>query len=107
MYGIDTRAARQRGESLLEELGLADRRDRQARTLSGGMQRRPNLTLARIHDPEIVVPVRSGGGWWERAVARRRGRRRGHHERADEPLVKLERLIRPRPGGPWPRSGMS
>ncbi len=55
MYGIRGAEAAQRGESLLDELGLADRRDRQARTLSGGMQRRLNLAMALVHDPEIVV----------------------------------------------------
>ncbi len=55
MYGLTGAAARRRGEGLLDELGLADRRDRQARTLSGGMQRRLNLALALVHDPEIVV----------------------------------------------------
>jgi ABC-2 type transport system ATP-binding protein len=55
MYGIDGRTARKQGERLLDELDLADKRDRQARTLSGGMQRRLNLALALVHDPSIVV----------------------------------------------------
>lgn len=55
MYGLAGREARRRGAQLLEELDLADRRDKQARTLSGGMQRRLNLALALVHDPEIVV----------------------------------------------------
>ena len=55
MYGMPGAAARRRGDELLEDLGLSDRRDRQARTLSGGMQRRLNLALALVHDPEIVV----------------------------------------------------
>jgi ABC-2 type transport system ATP-binding protein len=40
---------------VLDDLGLADRADRPARTLSGGMRRRLNLALALVHDPEIVV----------------------------------------------------
>jgi ABC-2 type transport system ATP-binding protein len=55
MYGVNRRKARQRGDRLLEELGLAEKRDKQARTLSGGMQRRLNLALALVHDPDIVV----------------------------------------------------
>ena len=33
----------------------SEKRDKQARTLSGGLQRRLNLALALVHDPEIVV----------------------------------------------------
>ncbi len=55
MYGLSGRKARQRSEKLLDELDLADKRDQQARTLSGGMQRRLNLAMALVHDPEIAV----------------------------------------------------
>jgi ABC-2 type transport system ATP-binding protein len=55
MYGLAGRDARRRGEWLLEELDLSDKRNKQARTLSGGMQRRLNLLMALVHDPEIVV----------------------------------------------------
>jgi ABC-2 type transport system ATP-binding protein len=55
MYGLGGAKARERGLRLLDELGLADRRNKQARTLSGGMQRRLNLAMALVHDPEIVV----------------------------------------------------
>lgn len=55
MYGMGGREARQRGEILLEELDLVEKRKSQARTLSGGMQRRLNLAMALVHDPEIVV----------------------------------------------------
>jgi ABC-2 type transport system ATP-binding protein len=55
MYGLSSHDARQRGEQLLVDLGLADKRRKQARTLSGGMQRRLNLAMALVHDPEIVV----------------------------------------------------
>jgi len=55
MYGLTARDARRRGEELLEELDLSDKRNKQARTLSGGMQRRLNLLMALVHDPEIVV----------------------------------------------------
>ena len=55
MYGVKGSEARKRGERLLEELDLADKRNKQARTLSGGMQRRLNLAMALVHDPEIVV----------------------------------------------------
>jgi ABC-2 type transport system ATP-binding protein len=55
MYGLTGREARQSGERLLEELDLQEKRHQQARKLSGGMQRRLNLALALVHDPEIVV----------------------------------------------------
>jgi ABC-2 type transport system ATP-binding protein len=55
MYGLGGRQARQRGEELLRELDLLDKRRVQARRLSGGMQRRLNLAMALVHDPEIVV----------------------------------------------------
>ena len=55
MYGLDGRTARARSERLLEDLDLLAKRDKQARTLSGGMKRRLNLAMALVHDPEIVV----------------------------------------------------
>jgi ABC-2 type transport system ATP-binding protein len=55
MYGLKGKQARKNGETLLVELDLTEKRDKQARTLSGGMQRRLNLALALVHDPEIVV----------------------------------------------------
>ncbi len=55
MYNVPRRLARQRGLALLETLGLAEKRGQLARALSGGMQRRLNLALALVHDPEILV----------------------------------------------------
>ena len=55
MYGISGGEARRRGLKLLDDLDLAEKRDKLARTLSGGMQRRLNLGMALVHDPEIVV----------------------------------------------------
>ena len=55
MYGLTGTTARQRGARLLKELDLDQKRDKPARTLSGGMQRRLNLALALVHDPEILV----------------------------------------------------
>jgi ABC-2 type transport system ATP-binding protein len=55
MYGLTGRQARQRSEQLLEELDLTSKRNSQARKLSGGMQRRLNLAMALVHDPEILV----------------------------------------------------
>ena len=55
MYGVPRKMARQRGESLLDIMGLAEKRNQLARTLSGGMQRRLNLIMALVHDPDILV----------------------------------------------------
>ncbi|MHB0875770.1 MAG: ABC transporter ATP-binding protein [Anaerolineae bacterium] len=55
MYGVAPGELRRRAEGLLAELDLGAKRDKLAQTLSGGMQRRLNLALALIHDPEIVV----------------------------------------------------
>ena len=55
MYGLSRREAGGSGERLLEELDLLDERNKQARTLSGGMKRRLNLAMALVHDPDIVV----------------------------------------------------
>jgi ABC-2 type transport system ATP-binding protein len=55
MYGVPRAVARRRGIELLDALALSEKRDQRAKTLSGGMQRRLNLLLALVHDPEIVV----------------------------------------------------
>lgn len=55
MYGISGMAARQSGLRLLGELGLEEKRNSLAKTLSGGMQRRLNLAMALVHDPELVI----------------------------------------------------
>jgi ABC-2 type transport system ATP-binding protein len=55
MYGLSRQKARASADGLLEELDLVNKRDKQARTLSGGMQRRLNLAMALVHDPDIVV----------------------------------------------------
>jgi ABC-2 type transport system ATP-binding protein len=55
MYGMLRKAARQRGQELLDVMGLSERRNRLASTLSGGMQRRLNIILALVHDPDILV----------------------------------------------------
>jgi ABC-2 type transport system ATP-binding protein len=54
-YDLRRREARRRSQELLEILGLAEKRNRLAKTLSGGMKRRLNLALALVHDPELLV----------------------------------------------------
>ncbi|MGD2253804.1 MAG: ABC transporter ATP-binding protein, partial [Anaerolineales bacterium] len=55
MYGMGRSEARKASERLLAEFGLADSRNRQVRKLSGGMQRRLNVALAIVHNPEVVI----------------------------------------------------
>ncbi|HSA99340.1 MAG TPA: ABC transporter ATP-binding protein [Anaerolineales bacterium] len=55
MYGMRGKIARERGQKLLGELDLLEKKNKLARTLSGGMQRRLNLAMALVHDPEILV----------------------------------------------------
>jgi ABC-2 type transport system ATP-binding protein len=55
MYGVKGPEARRRCEQLLVDLDLSGKRNKLARTLSGGMQRRLNLGMALVHDPEILV----------------------------------------------------
>jgi ABC-2 type transport system ATP-binding protein len=55
MYGLKGKVARQRSEQLFQDLDLSEKKDKLARTLSGGMQRRLNLAMALVHDPEILV----------------------------------------------------
>lgn len=55
MYDIPPQVARLKADELLERLGLQEKRNKLAITLSGGMQRRLNVLMALIHDPEIVI----------------------------------------------------
>ena len=54
MYDIPIKKLRERAKELSESLGLMDKKDKLAKTLSGGMQRRLNIALALIHSPAIV-----------------------------------------------------
>jgi ABC-2 type transport system ATP-binding protein len=54
MHGLSSAVARRRAAELLAAFGLEEKRRRLARTLSGGMQRRLNIALALVHDPELV-----------------------------------------------------
>jgi ABC-2 type transport system ATP-binding protein len=54
MYNMSVSEARKKSRDLLESLGLYDIKDRLAKELSGGMQRRLNIALALIHSPQIL-----------------------------------------------------
>ncbi|MBN1925049.1 MAG: ATP-binding cassette domain-containing protein [Prolixibacteraceae bacterium] len=55
MYNVPYKIARKRAAELLEQTGLSNKKNKLAKTLSGGMQRRLNLLMGLMHDPEIVI----------------------------------------------------
>ncbi len=55
MYNVPTAIARDRAKILLEKIGLTLKSKKLDKTLSGGMQRRMNLIMALMHDPEILI----------------------------------------------------
>ncbi|SHJ96721.1 ABC-2 type transport system ATP-binding protein [Shimia gijangensis] len=53
LYGVPR--AQRRSDEILEMVGLADKADAYARTLSGGMRRRLLLGKALVHQPQVLV----------------------------------------------------
>jgi ABC-2 type transport system ATP-binding protein len=54
LHGIAPSDVAQRGQVLIERVGLADAQDRRVGTYSGGMRRRLDLALALIHSPSVL-----------------------------------------------------
>ena len=54
-YGIPLKEALHKTELILKRLGLWDKRNEQARTLSGGFKRRLMIAKALIHEPKLLI----------------------------------------------------
>lgn len=55
IYKIPKAVATTRIDNLIFQMGLEDKRNARAKTLSGGLRRRLNLILGLIHDPTIIL----------------------------------------------------
>ena len=55
LYGFQGKTLRKRAEAMLARLGLADRKNDRAETLSGGLRRRLELAKGLLHQPEILL----------------------------------------------------
>lgn len=54
-YGIERKRAYEQAEKYLHQLGLWEKRDQQARMLSGGMKRRLMIARAMVHEPRLLI----------------------------------------------------
>jgi ABC-2 type transport system ATP-binding protein len=54
LQGVPKAERRERGDALLERVGLMEAADRKVRGYSGGMKRRLDLALALVHQPRIL-----------------------------------------------------
>ncbi len=54
-YGIPRSVAIPRAEKLLQDLGLADKKEKNAMQLSGGMKRRLMIARALVHEPKFLI----------------------------------------------------
>lgn len=55
LYDITGEELKRRVDEVLEIIGLKERANHQARTFSGGMQRRLNLGMALVHKPKLLL----------------------------------------------------
>ncbi|MBY7142979.1 ABC transporter ATP-binding protein [Virgibacillus sp. NKC19-3] len=55
IYGIRGKKLESRAQEVLELVGLANRQKEQVKNYSGGMQRRVNIAVALLHEPEVMI----------------------------------------------------
>ncbi len=83
LHGLSSDEIAERGDALLERVGLADAADRRVGGYSGGMKRRLDLALALVHSPRVLfldepttgLDVQSRAALWDEVsgLARREG----------------------------------
>lgn len=54
-YGLPKKLSLERSEKYLKLLGLWDKKDQRARSLSGGMKRRLMIARALVHEPKLLI----------------------------------------------------
>jgi ABC-2 type transport system ATP-binding protein len=55
LYGLSRKEIHARGEPLLREVGLWERRKDRVKDFSGGMKRRLNIIVSLLHQPDILL----------------------------------------------------
>lgn len=55
LYGLDKSRIEERGNRLLERLGLGAHADKRVGRYSGGMKRRINIITSLLHEPELLI----------------------------------------------------
>ena len=55
LYGLSAKERKERAEAILQFVGLYERRKEPVKNFSGGMQRRINMALAMIHQPDFLL----------------------------------------------------
>lgn len=55
IYGLEQQTKKQQIEKTLAAVNLSDRANSPVETLSGGMQRRLNIAVALVHQPQLVI----------------------------------------------------
>lgn len=55
IYNMPARQRKERAAEVLHFVGLYDRRKEPVKTFSGGMQRRINMAIAMIHEPQFLM----------------------------------------------------